>query len=84
MLYWAQNNDALLGGHWAWFVPPGVCIALLCTSLALINYGIDSIVNPRLRTIAAPKAKFLPWLASLFPMFFASRYIEKAVQPHAK
>ena len=49
MLYWAQNNDALLGGHWAWYVPPGVCIALLCTSLALINYGIDSIVNPRLR-----------------------------------
>jgi peptide/nickel transport system permease protein len=84
MLYWAQNNDALLGGHWFWFVPPGFCIALLCTSLALINYGIDSIVNPRLRTVAAAKPKFIPWLASLFPMFFASRYIEKAVQPHGK
>jgi peptide/nickel transport system permease protein len=82
MLYWAQNNDALLGGHWSWFVPPGLCIALLCTSLALINYGLDSIVNPRLRTVAAAKPKLLPWLASLFPMFFAGRYIEKAVQQH--
>lgn len=51
MLYWAQNNDALLGNHWWWFMPPGLCIALLCTSLALINYGLDSIVNPRLRSI---------------------------------
>ena len=84
MLYWAQNNDALLGGRWFWFVPPGVCIALLCTSLALINYGIDSIVNPRLRAIPTQGPMRLAWLASLFPMFFASRYAQKAVQPHAK
>ncbi|MGO8947981.1 MAG: ABC transporter permease [Ktedonobacterales bacterium] len=84
MLYWAQNNDALLGGRWFWFIPPGVCIALLCTSLALINYGIDSIVNPRLRAVAVEKPGLFPWLASLFPMFFANRYAEKAVQQHAK
>ena len=64
MLYWAQNNDALLGGHWSWFVPPGICIALLCTSLALINYGIDSIVNPRLDGCRSEKPRF-PRLAGL-------------------
>ena len=84
MLYWAQNNDALLGGHWAWFVPPGFCIALLCTSLALINYGIDSVVNPRLRAVAVGKPRFLPWLASLFPTFFAGRYAREVVQQHGK
>jgi peptide/nickel transport system permease protein len=57
MLFWAQNNDALLGDAWWWFIPPGVCIALLCTSLALINYGFDSIVNPRLRSIKVEKVK---------------------------
>ena len=84
MLYWAQNNDALLGGHWAWFVPPGLCIGLLYTSLALINYGIDSLVNPRLRSIPTEKPGFLAWLASLFPMFFAGRYEREAVRQHAK
>jgi peptide/nickel transport system permease protein len=57
MLYWAQNNDALLGNQWWWFMPPGLCIALLCTSLALINYGLDSIVNPRLRSIPVARNK---------------------------
>src|SRR5262249_60793638 len=34
---------------WWWYVPPGLCIALLGTSLALINFGIDEFINPRLR-----------------------------------
>jgi peptide/nickel transport system permease protein len=49
-LYWAQNNEALLTGAWWTFVPPGLCIALVGFSLTLINYGIDEITNPRLRT----------------------------------
>ena len=49
ILYWAQNNQALLTGAWWTFVPPGVCVALLGLSLTLINYGIDEITNPRLR-----------------------------------
>jgi peptide/nickel transport system permease protein len=49
MLYWAENNDALLLGSWWWFVPPGFCIALLGAGLTLINFGIDEIANPRLR-----------------------------------
>ena len=50
MFYWAQNNDALLLGAWWWYVAPGLCVALLGAGLALINFGIDEVANPRLRT----------------------------------
>jgi peptide/nickel transport system permease protein len=49
MLYWAQNNSALLDGAWWTFVPPGLAIAMLTTGLALVNFGIDAMSNPRLR-----------------------------------
>lgn len=49
MLYWAQQAGALGGGLWWWFVPPGLCIATLGAGLALINFGIDEIADPRLR-----------------------------------
>ncbi len=49
MLYWAANSNALLVGAWWWFLPPGLCIALLGAGLAFINFGIDEITNPRLR-----------------------------------
>jgi len=49
ILYWAQNSSALLYGAWWWFVPPGLAIAFVGTALALINFGIDEFVNPRLR-----------------------------------
>ena len=49
MMYWAQANNAPLAGQWYWFVPPGICIALIGTGLALLNFGIDEFINPRLR-----------------------------------
>jgi peptide/nickel transport system permease protein len=49
MMYWAQANNAPLANQWYWFVPPGVCIALIGTGLALMNFGIDEFINPRLR-----------------------------------
>jgi oligopeptide/dipeptide ABC transporter ATP-binding protein len=49
MLYWAETQSAVISGWWWWWVPPGVCVALLGTGLALINFGIDEFVNPRLR-----------------------------------
>jgi peptide/nickel transport system permease protein len=49
VLFWAQGQQALAIGAWWWFVPAGLCIALLGTALALVNFGIDEIVNPRLR-----------------------------------
>jgi len=49
ILFWAQSNGALLSGAWWWFLPPGICIALVGTSFVLINFAIDEISNPRLR-----------------------------------
>lgn len=49
ILFWAQNNQALLTGAWWTFIPAGVCIAMVGLSLTLINYGIDEITNPRLQ-----------------------------------
>jgi peptide/nickel transport system permease protein len=49
MLFWAQSNNAPLAGEWYWFIPPGVCIAMVGTGLALLNFGIDEFINPRLR-----------------------------------
>ena len=51
------RHDALLGaepealqlGAWWWFLPPGIAVALIGTSLVLLNTGIDELGNPRLR-----------------------------------
>lgn len=51
MLNAAINGSALLQAAWWWFVPPGLCIALLGSGLALLNFGIDEIADPRLRTV---------------------------------
>ena len=32
-----------------WWAPPGVCVAALGTGLALLNFGLDEFINPRLR-----------------------------------
>lgn len=53
MLFYAQNGQALTLGAWWWFVPPGLMIAILGGGLSLVNFSIDGIINPRLRT--APK-----------------------------
>jgi peptide/nickel transport system permease protein len=53
MLYFAQNDSALTSGAWWWFVPPGLCIALVGTGLAMANFGLDEFLNPRLRTSRA-------------------------------
>ena len=42
-------NNAVRSGWWWWWAPPGVFIALLGTGLALLNFGIDEFINPRLR-----------------------------------
>jgi peptide/nickel transport system permease protein len=51
MLYWAQSAQAAQQVHieWWWFVPPGLAVGLFGTSLALLNFGIDEFINPRLR-----------------------------------
>jgi len=49
MLFYAQVAGAEQSGYWWLFLPPGIAVALLGTSLALINFGIDEFINPRLR-----------------------------------
>lgn len=49
MLYFGWSDQALSSGAWWWFVPPGLCIALVGVGLALINFSLDEILNPRLR-----------------------------------
>jgi peptide/nickel transport system permease protein len=51
MLYWAQSGQAAQQARieWWWFLPPGLAVGLFGTGLALLNFGIDEYVNPRLR-----------------------------------
>jgi peptide/nickel transport system permease protein len=53
MLFWAESQNAAQVNAWWWFLPPGICIALLGTSLALLNFGIDEFINPRRPDVAA-------------------------------
>ncbi|WP_258066513.1 dipeptide/oligopeptide/nickel ABC transporter permease/ATP-binding protein [Arthrobacter sp. GMC3] len=48
MISQAQAQNALLGGMWWWFAPPGLCIVALGGSVALINFALDQSYNPRL------------------------------------
>src|SRR6185503_11715094 len=58
MLYWAQNNEALFAGMPLWAIAPGVCIALLGASFALLNYAFDEISSPALRVRKLNRARF--------------------------
>ena len=48
MLYWANNGGAVLNGAWWWLLPGGLAIAVFGTSLALMNFALDEVTNPRL------------------------------------
>jgi peptide/nickel transport system permease protein len=50
MLYNAQNASALAVGAWWDLLSPCFALAVLGLGLALINFAIDEIANPRLRT----------------------------------
>ncbi len=55
MLFYAQLSNAEVSGYWWWFVPPGLAVALLGTALALLNFGVDEFINPRLRVAGVSK-----------------------------
>ncbi|MFT4235011.1 MAG: ABC transporter permease [Microbacterium sp.] len=50
-LFWATSDGSLMLGQWWIFVPSGVAIALVAFALALCNYAVDEITNPRLRRV---------------------------------
>ena len=57
MLYWAQSQGALQNGSPLWSIAPGLCVALLGTSFALLNYAFDEISNPALRPVRKLKVR---------------------------
>jgi oligopeptide/dipeptide ABC transporter ATP-binding protein len=57
MLYWAQNGEALFAGMAWWALAPGICIALLSASFALLNYAFDEISSPALRVRRLERAR---------------------------
>jgi peptide/nickel transport system permease protein len=57
MLHWAQANSALYTGQALWVVAPGLCVALLGASFALLNYAFDEISNPALRPVRRRRAQ---------------------------
>lgn len=56
MLYWSQNQQALQSGMPLWSIAPGLCVALLGVSFALLNYAFDEISNPALRPVRKRRA----------------------------
>jgi peptide/nickel transport system permease protein len=54
-LYWASNDGALIKGQWWVFLPSGAAIALVAFALALVNYAVDEVTNPRLRALRSAR-----------------------------
>ncbi|SHF47454.1 peptide/nickel transport system permease protein [Devosia limi DSM 17137] len=61
MLYHAQNASAITVGAWWEVLVPALAVAGIGVGLSLLNFGVDEISNPRLRTLgtiaAAAKAQ---------------------------
>jgi peptide/nickel transport system permease protein len=53
MLYNAQVSSAITVGAWWEVLAPAAAIAAVGIGLSLINFGIDEIANPRIRTLRA-------------------------------
>jgi peptide/nickel transport system permease protein len=65
MLFYAQESQAVTTGYWWLFIPPGLAVALLGTSLALLNFGIDEFINPRLRAAGLSRRRVRQAVAAL-------------------
>jgi peptide/nickel transport system permease protein len=59
MLYWAQSDEALQSGIPLWSIAPGICVALLGVSFALLNYAFDEVSNPALRPVRRRRVRKL-------------------------
>jgi peptide/nickel transport system permease protein len=57
MLYWAEDQEALFTGAPWWIIAPGACIALLGAAIALVNYAVDELANPALRSSRRKSAR---------------------------
>ena len=55
MLYNAQITAAITVGAWWELLVPCAAIATVGIGLSLINFGVDEVSNPRVRTVAAAR-----------------------------
>lgn len=51
LLYWSGVYQAYIYGYWWYFIPSGLTIVAIITSLQLIALGLEVVFNPRLRGI---------------------------------
>ncbi len=49
MLHYSFTSLAMSNGAWWYFVPPGLCIALVVLGFTFLGYAMDEILNPKLR-----------------------------------
>jgi peptide/nickel transport system permease protein len=71
MLFWAQSSNAEISGYWWWYLPPGLAVAFLGTALALLNFGIDEFINPRLRAAGLTRKRVKQVAAGPVPRRFS-------------
>ncbi len=45
----ADRNSALINGHWAWIVMPGLALVVVVLGFSLLGNALDDILNPKLR-----------------------------------
>lgn len=67
MLNHAQQTSTLFAGQWWCFVFPGLAIALSALSLILMNYAVDVISNPWLRSVRAAPSSPAAFTAGMQP-----------------
>ncbi|MFC7404840.1 ABC transporter permease [Georgenia alba] len=48
IINYAFQQNALFRGMWWWFIPPGLCLALLGFATTMVNFGLDEVTNPTL------------------------------------
>ena len=70
MLFWAQSDNAEVSGYWWWYLPPGLAVAFLGTALALLNFGIDEFINPRLRAAGLTRKRVKKYATGEVPRRF--------------
>ena len=58
ILYFANNQSAMLTGAWKWWIlPPGLMLSVAIVGLAFVGFGIESRVDPRLINVVRRPAK---------------------------
>ena len=84
MLFDASSNSAVESGFWWWYIPPGLAIAVLGMALALINFGIDEFINPRLRVVKGDKKAAKAMGFKIRPQLGFTPVVRRTVSAHVE